>query len=435
MANAVSGVGTFDVTTLVSSLMSVEGGSQTLLVNQRTAEQTRLTALQSLNTQVASIRTAAEAIMGSALAPRAWVNRTATSSSTSVAATASATASTDGSLTFDVTSVAAAHRVLLGTGVSSTAVVGGGSMSITHADGTTATVDLSGASTLADVVGAINASSTAGVRASMVKVSDGTYRLSLAAPASGASGAFSVSGLEGTLGAVSVLTQGSDAALRLGSADGATITSSTNTFSDVLPGLSLTVSKAETGVTVSVGRDTTSMVAQVQTLVNAVNKALTTIDTQSTWDATAKKGGPLLGEQSAARVNDAMTASVLADVTGLAPLGIEVDRTGALTFDSTKLSAALRSTPDAAAATITAFATRAGVSAKDATQTVGGWLTSAVSGRQGRITSLTTRITDWDTRLAARKAELTRRYSALNTQLSTMNDQKSWLTGQIAKLG
>lgn len=434
MANAIDGVGTINVSTLVSSLMSVEGGQQTLLTNQRTTEQTRLTALQSLNTQVAAIRTAAESIIGSALAPRSWVNRSATSSSSTVAASVASTAPSDGSLTFDVISTAATHRVMLGSAVSASDTVGGGSLVITRADGTSTSLDLSGASTLTDVVNAINASSSAGVRASAIQVAPGSYRLSLAAAESGAAGAFTVTGLETTLGAATTTTQGTDAVLRIGAAETDTVRSSTNTFADLLPGLSVTVSKPEQGVTVSVGRDVTAMVGQVQTLVNAMNKALGTVDAQSTWDATTKKGGPLLGEASASRVADALTGSLLADVRALSPLGLGIDRNGSLTFDATKLTAALRSTPDATAAAITSFATRAGVTAKDATQTVGGWLTGAVKNRQARITTLSTRITDWDTRLAARKTELTRIYSKLNTELTTMNDQKSWLTSQIASL-
>jgi flagellar hook-associated protein 2 len=434
MANAIDGVGTINVSSLVSSLMSVEGGQQTLLTSQRTTEQTRLSALQGLNTQVAAIRTAAESIMGSALAPRAWVNRSATSSSSTVAASAVSTTPADGSLTFDVVSTAAAHRVLLGTAVSASDAVGGGSLVITRADGTSTSLDLSGASNLTDVVNAINASSSAGVRATAIQVAPGSFRLSLAAPETGAAGAFTVTGLESTLGAATTVAQGTDAVLRIGTAETDTVRSSSNTFTDLLPGLSVTVSKPEQGVTVSVGRDVTAMVGQVQTLVNAMNKALGTVDAQSSWDAATKKGGPLLGEASASRVADALTGSLLADVRTLSPLGIGIDRNGSLTFDATKLAAALRSTPDSTAAAITSFATRAGLTAKDATQTVGGWLTGAVKNRQARITSLSTRITDWDTRLAARKTELTRIYSKLNTELTTMNDQKSWLTSQIASL-
>jgi flagellar hook-associated protein 2 len=434
MANAIDGVGTINVSELVTSLMSVEGGQQKLLTNQRTSEQTRLGALQGLNTQMAAIRTSAESIIGSALAPRAWVNRVATSSSTSVAASTAATAPSDGAITFDVVSTAAAHRVLLGRAVSATDAVGGGSLSVARPDGTTATVDLSVASTLTEVVNAINSSSTAGVRASAVQLAPGSFRLSLAAPSSGSAGAFTATGLESTLGAATTVSQGADAVLRIGPADGDTVTSSTNTFADLLPGLSVTVSKPESGVTVSVGRDVSGMVAQVQSMVTAMNKTLSTIDTQSSWDAATKKGGPLLGEASASRAAGVLTSALLSDVRGLSPLGLGTDRNGALTFDAAALTAALKNDPDGAATAITSFATRVGVGARDATQTVGGWLTDAVRTRQSRITALSTRITDWDARLTARKAELTRIYSKLNTQLTSMNNQSTWLAGQLSQL-
>ena len=55
MANAIDGLGTINVSQLVTQLMSVEGGQQKLLTTKQANEKTALTALQSLNTQMLAI--------------------------------------------------------------------------------------------------------------------------------------------------------------------------------------------------------------------------------------------------------------------------------------------------------------------------------------------------------------------------------------------
>ena len=73
----------------------------------------------------------------------------------------------------------------------------------------------------------------------------------MTATSPGASSAFTLDGLDG-FSAMNVLTTGADAVISIGS-DPATayqITSPSNTFSGVVPGLSFTVGKVESGVTV-----------------------------------------------------------------------------------------------------------------------------------------------------------------------------------------
>ena len=433
MANAIDGIGTINVGTLVSQLMSVEGNSQTLLKNKQSAEQTRLTALQTLNTQVLAIRTAAEKIVGSLYSPKTtWDTQTASSSSSTVAATASASAQT-GTMTFDVLSTAATHRTLLSGAVSSAQALTNGPVTFTRADGTTSTIDLSAATTMSELVSTINASAPLGVKAIAVKISDDAYRLSLSASESGSGAAFTVAGLDPALGTSAVATQGADAVIKIGSADTDVVSSSTNTFTDVLPGLTFTVTKPETGVTVSVGRDTSTMTSQVQSLVGALNTALGTITSKSTYDTTTKAGGPFLGESVTRALSSDLANGVLGNGT-LADFGIQLDRYGKVAFDSAAFSKKAAADPDATVAAMTALATRVGTVAKKATDYGTGSLTTAISSRQSTVKSLTSSISEWDDRLARKKAALTAQFSALNTQLSKLNDQASWLSGQLGSL-
>lgn len=429
MANAIDGIGTINVAQLVNSLMSVEGGQQKLLQTKQTKEQTALTALQSLNTQTLAIRTAAETIVGSVLSPRAWSSTTASSSSATVAASTVASAQA-GELSFDVLQTAATHRVLVGAPVPSAQTLSNGTVTFTAADGSVSSVDLSNASTITDVVAAINAAGITGVSAIAVQVSPGLFRLGLNATTSGASGAFTVSGLEGSLGTPTVVSTGQDARIKIGPADTDVVTSPSNTFTDVMPGLTFTVSKPEAGVTVSVGRDTAGMTAQVKSVVDAMNSALTTITKQTAYNPTNKSGGPLLGDLLPVRLSGALSTATLGGGT-LAKYGIQLDRTGQLVFDSATFQSALASDPTGTSKAIADFATRVGKVARDATQFGTGWITSAITNRQSRITDLGKTISDWDTRLANQRSALTTQFASLNAQLTKMNNQAAWLSSQL----
>jgi flagellar hook-associated protein 2 len=433
MANAIDGIGTINVTQLVTQLMSVEGNTQTLLSKQQSKQQSALSALQSLNTNLAAVQTASEAMITSVLAPRTWAVNGVTSSSTAVTGTATASA-TPGSYSVDVLSVATAHKVLFGTPVSSTAAVGGGALTFS-VDGTDTTVDLSSATTLSDVASRINATSGLGVKASLLQVGTGTYRLQLSATTAGAAGTFTVTGASSALGDPSVIATGTDTAVRFGPGANDIATSTTTTVANLFPGLSFTVTKPENGVVLTVGQDTATMASQVGTLVDAVNAALSTVRKATAYNASTKSGGPLLGENLPSRIADSLTSSLFATAgRSLAGLGISVDRTGNLVLDSTKLTTALSSDPAATATAVQAFAARLGSVAHSATKYAGGTLTSAVTSRQSTIADLGKQISAWDTKLAAKKAQLTKQYSAVNTQLSQMSSQASWLSGQFTTL-
>jgi len=433
VANAVSGVGQIDVATLVNQLMTAEGNTQKLLQSQQSKAQSTLSAFQSMNTSVKAVQTAAETMISSVLSPKTWAVNTVSSSSTSVSGTATSTATT-GSYSFDVLSVATAHKELYTAAVGSTDAVGGGTMTITQG-GTAVNVDLSAAITMSDVVTAINKTSGLGVKASAVQVGPNAYRLQLAASSAGAAGQFTVSGTSAALGAPSVIATGADTQVKFGPGATDIATSTTNTISNLFNGMSFTVTKPETGVVLTVGQDTATMSTQVSTLVAAVNKALGGIAAGSAYNQTTKSGGPLLGEQLPSSIADKLTSSLFASTgASLTNLGISLNSTGSLVFDSAKFTTAMGSDAAGTISAIQAFATRLGTTAKTASDFSTGTITTAVQTRQSLVTSLGKQISDWDTRLAAKQAQLSKQYSALNTQLSQMASQASWLSGQFTTM-
>ena len=94
---------------------------------------------------------------------------------------------------------------------------------------------------------AINNTAALGVKASMVQVSPGQYKLQLESSTTGSGTDISVvdsSGAGSGFGGFSALRTGSDTVLHVGdAAAGFDITSSTATVKDVLPGVSITAVK------------------------------------------------------------------------------------------------------------------------------------------------------------------------------------------------
>lgn len=334
ISGAVSGI---DTASLINSLVSVQQNQQTLLKTQQSQQQKAVDTLGGLISSLGKLSTKAKALTDTS----AWKGASAASSSTGVTATATQTRAA--SFSFDVTSVARAHTLISKESVGSLSTkVADGPLSITKDDGSVVSV-ATGSGSLADVVAAVNAS-TAGITASAVQTSPGQYRLQLSAGKTGASSEFSVSGLSGFTG-TDVLTQGADAEISVGSnPDTAyTITSATNTFADVVPGLSFTVSRLETGVTVSSTVDGSAVADQMQSLVDSANEVLGAIETATAWNATTNSGGALVGDSTARTLQQSLLSLV---GTAGAP-GVSLNRNGRVTFDKAAFNAAFAADPDA----------------------------------------------------------------------------------------
>jgi len=434
--NAIEGLGTVNVSSLVSQLMQVEAQPRNILATQRDAVNQTNTAWQTLNTNFATLRTAAEKMVGikTSLTQPAWSVSSVTSSSTSVAGTASSGALT-GSYAIDVTQLAATHRLLFGTAVPTTTTAATGSSIDFTQNGTTTTLALTDTS-LAGVAAAINAKTDLGVRAALINTGAG-YRLQLSSSSSGAAGAFTVTGLTADIGVPTITATGADAQIRFGPGVDDVASAKTNTFTDVLPGVTFTVSKLETGVTLNVADDATAMGNQIKAIVDGINSARTFIGSQTAYDVKARKGAALTGESLPRELAAKLSAVVTNGVNGqsLSKIGIQVDRTGTVSFDQTKFAAALASPTVDTRGLATAFAKSVRDIAADASDVTKGTIASQIASGTTTLKRMDTALTNWDDRLASRRTALTRQYAALNVQLQSLQSQQSSLSGAIAKLG
>ncbi len=430
-----------DTSSLVSQLMQVEAATQNGIKSKVTAEQTNVKSLQELNAAFAALATsAADLAKVSAWNPVSVTSTIAGASTTLVSVTAGANAITS-PLSFTVGQTALTHRLSFATPAALTDVVTTGSTSvrIDHLDGTTQDID-TGDGTLAGLVSALNASGT-GVKASTVRLDDGTYRLSVTSVATGEESDFALTNTDGSplLGGPTVRA-GRDAEITIG-AD--VVHSASNTFTDIANGLSITLSPtitAGTTVDLDVAQDAAAMTASVKGIVDSINAALAKIDSLTAYNSTTKSSGPLAGDASVRALRNSLLTSIYpGDGTSLADEGIQLDRYGKLVFDADKFQAAYAADPSAVAAQFTTgavngFAARVQAVAKGASDSIDGTITASINGRNSSIRRMQDSIEAWDARLAVRRDALSRQFTAMETALQHMSSQANWLSSQLGSL-
>ncbi|HET9772849.1 MAG TPA: flagellar filament capping protein FliD, partial [Acidimicrobiia bacterium] len=269
---------------------------------------------------------------------------------------------TDGQLTVDGGPVVTVTSA--GAAVTSSLTGPNGTISAAFASGlrtgtaTVVNVDPGGGS-LSALVDAINATG-AGISAAAVKVGTSGYRLQISSTTTGAGSNISVdtTNLSGGVSEFATVQAGRDALIRIGEGAGAyDVTSSTDTITDLLPGVSVQLNSADpaTTVTVTVAQDGNALADKVAALVDAANGALSTIATNSTYDPETRKAGVLLADGNARRLADqvlnAISSAVGSSSLGSAgAVGISLVKDGTVSFDKAKFLAAYAADPAAVAA-------------------------------------------------------------------------------------
>jgi flagellar hook-associated protein 2 len=448
----VSGLKTTD---LINSLMSVEQVPQTLLKAKVSTTNSFISSLQTINGLVQSLATKA-----SAAAKAGSLDLfTATSSATNATVSAGASAAA-GSVSFTVGQTAGAQVGV--TAAMSSWSSAAAPLTFTKPDGTSTTVTPASGS-LDDTVTAINGSA-AGVTAT--KVAAGTdasgtklYRLQLTSTATGAANAFTLhrgTAADVTAGSApdvlaesgaAVVTKAADASVTLwaGTAAAQTITSATNAFTGLLPGVDVTVSKASTDpVTVTVGRDSSKAQAVASGLVDALNAVTAyygsntgvTSTTSPTNGTTSTTAGVLLGDATTRSAVQRLTSAMSTPVNGKSPssIGIVISKDGDFDFDAAVFQKALAADPVGTQAIMSGVAKTVSDAATAASDKYTGSITTAITGSQSVVKDLNTQIDSWTDRLTMRRATLQTQYAALETSLSKLQSQSSWLSGQLSAL-
>lgn len=439
---------------LINQLMQVEAMPQTMLKQKVTATQAFITALQGLNTRVSSLAEVAK----TAAKPESWQATSASSSVPSVKVTTSA-GSQPSTLSFTVDRLAKPQTSVSGNVTDLASYFPGGvPENLTIVSGpaekpTLVTVDLKGVTDLAGLATKLNAAGT-GITASVVKVSATESRLQLTGKATGDDAAFDihrgkVTAADLAAGASDLVVSRSTALVKAVDAqislwDGTPVTSASNTFSDVLAGVSFTVSAVEaTPVTVTTVRNDAALTKLASDLVGSIGVVLSEIASRTSTTTTTSAdgrtviaGGVLSGDSATRGIQQSITSAFSFPVDGISPseVGITITKDGAFTFDQAKFTEALGKDPEKVQRVVSGLGERVADAAKRISDPIDGTLTSKVKSQESFSKGLTEQVSDWDRRLEVRRSGLQRTYASLEVTLSGLQSQSSWLSGQLGSL-
>ncbi|HEV2888033.1 MAG TPA: flagellar filament capping protein FliD [Jatrophihabitans sp.] len=409
-----------DTASLISQLMTVAAQPQTQLKNQLSVQQNVLTAYQAINTKLTALQAAADAVKQAST----WAATKAVSSSTAVIASTTSAASSGSATTFDVIRLATAQ---ISTVAVSGAVVSSPTNGIDVVDSAGVTHHLALADGSATAVANAVNNAALGLRATVINTDSGQV-LQFTSTATGAGGAFSVSGLDT---APQTLVAAKDAQIAVGNpaAGGYTVSSSSNTFNNVIPGVTFSVGAVASAVTVTVSSDASAIGDKIKALVDAANATLTELGKDT------GKGAVL---ESNYQINS-ITARVLSTVShgsstgaSFASVGVQLTSAGALAFDATAFAGAYAADPaKAQASAATSLATALSTLAmQSSTQTLSPLINSGTS----QVGQLNKQIADWDTRLDSQRTAMQNKYAAMEVALQKLQSTSSYLTSALAAI-
>lgn len=430
----------FPTTDMIKATMAVERLPQQALQTRVAASKTFTTALQDLNSKIANATMSATAFSK----PGALNIFTAVSSSPKVTAVASDKAAA-GEIDIVVDRLASKHSAVTAS-MSSwpdspaalTLTVGGKPVTVTAAS-----------SSLDDVAAAVNGAKT-GVTATKVNAGDGSFRLQFTSEKTGADAAFDVAAADGasvfSAPGAAVIRQGKDASITLFAGTDAeqTVTSSTNTFEDLLPGVAVTVSEvSETPVSVSIGRDEAAASKKAGDLVTGLNSVFGFVQLKSalatTTDADGKSkvtGGVFASDSAVRTISQSLINAATYPVDGRSPssIGLELTKGGLITFNEAKFKEALAKDPagtEAMFAKISERVAKAGTTASDKHT---GQITARITNQESQVRNFNDQITNWETRLTKREASLKAMYAAMEVNLNKLNAQMSAISASVGAL-
>ncbi|TQV65057.1 MAG: hypothetical protein FNT29_02680 [Halothiobacillaceae bacterium] len=451
MAVTASGIGSgLDIQGIVSQLVQAEQQPKSDALNrQQSAITSRLSALGTLKGALSSFQSSVAALGNLST----FSTHAATSSNSIALSVAAGSSASAGSYTIDVQQLASAQKLISSGFASADTTVGTGTLTLSVGGASfDVTIDSSN-STLAGIRDAINkAGDNTGVSATIVNVDDGVggteSRLVLSASKTGAANTITVSasGGDGGLNALASanLTEQVAAKDAIIKVDGMNITRSSNTMSDAIDGLTLTLGGVATGVQVGVSTDTSQVKAALQGFVDSYNKMQGVMSGLGKYDPSTKQAGALVGDALLRNVQQQLRADLGSPVSSvssstvdtLMSVGVQFDRYGAMSLDSTKLSSVMG---DNLNPLVDLFQSSDGI----ATRTRSDLDLYLQSG--GIIDSQTSSLNDQKRRIDDQRLNLTNRMNALQTQLlkqfnamdavvSQYNSTGSYLTQVLAGL-
>lgn len=434
------GIGSgLDAESLVTQLMAIERQPITQLNTKESGIKAKLSAYGTLRSTIDSLKTAAD-VLGDANKLSAFK---ATPVDTTIATATANGSAAAGSYSIHVIRLATTEKQGSATNFTgSSDTLGAGTLAIT-VGGTTTNVTLTSASaTLADVRDAIN-SSTAGVTANIITGDAGT-KLVLSAKDSGKN--ISIIATDDNLGDSGDFAKLSTFNL-IGTAaqsaqveiDGVLVTSNSNTVTNVLGGLTLTLAKEGT-TTLTVARDSSTVKTAVDNFIKAYNDLQTQAKTLTQYDAATKTASTLTGDTLVRNIQSQLYETISQIPSGIAgvysrlsDLGISIQSGGKLALDASKLQKAIDTNFDGVVSVLTAYGSAFESKTTQMTAT-SGMLTGKTDSLNSFLRDISNRRTALEQRMEMIEKRYRAQFTALDTLVSSMKTTSNYLSQQLAAL-
>jgi flagellar hook-associated protein 2 len=443
-----------DVSSLVQQVLSESSGQLTEWQNEQSTLQTQASDLTSINSDLGNLATAVQAL--SDPVGGAFSGMTASSSDDNVlTATAGSSAS------------AGVHQIVVSslatTGSVYTNVFSGGptasflptnstggeiDLQIGGSGGTTHQIMITPGSndTLNTLASYINQQNW-GVTANVITDATGS-RLALMSQSTGSTGALAITSNNTSL----VFNTPADVTNASLTIDGIPYSSTTNTITGAIPGLTLNLAGASPNETVelTVGGNTSQVSDAINNFVSAYNQVINDINQQFTVDPTSNMEGPLGSDTSLRSLQSSLMNDVTYSISGndglvnLASLGINMNDDGTLTVGTNAqgqtLSQVLASNPTAVQnffqnATSTGFANSFNADLTNLTDPTEGVLNVDLAQNQSEQQDLSNSISNFQDQLNTEQQQLTQEYSQVNASLQEYPLLLQQVTETLATMG
>lgn len=428
------------------------------LTKKKGSLNTKFTDLTTVSTKVAALQSAAQALRLSTSFDRT----TASVSDATVLSVSASSSATAGTYSVRVLQLAQSHQVVskAAKAVSSatTDIVSGGSAAFTFRVGSGAnqTVTLGSTGTLTDLRDQIN-NVGAGVTASLINTGTEaapSYRLALSSNTTGSANAVTIVAdgtdldlLNGSgTGGVDTLAAAQNAQIQIGdqALNPLPIERSSNTVSDAITGVTLTLTKTTgTGtVQVNLSQDVNAIKTNIKALATAYNEVVKFINERTTYNVATKEGGVFFNESSVRTVLSQLRTALSSTPSGattfssLGQIGFKTERDGTITVDEGQLSTALSTSYSGVKALLSNQGAVTGLAqsvttAVDALNDVsGGALTLRKNGLTSEISRIGDDIARQEDSVTRYEERLRKQFAALDGLLRQLQGQSGFLQAQ-----
>ena len=439
-----SGIGSgLNVSQIVTALMDVEKGPLNSINKSISKDNAQISAYGSISSQISSFQSSIAGLTTSSTIKAT----TASSSSAGVLSVSNDGTALTGE--YKITNVTLASPQVITSNIDTSAYT-----SINSSIGTTGSITISGTTitptsyTVAGLVEAINNANISGISATVANLGTSAapdYQIRIVNTSDTA--------------ATIALSAGNDfSGLAFTSADavagsltinGTTVARSSNTISDLIPGL--TINLVGTGnSTITVAQDNSALSSKISAFVTAFNALDKSLKDISSYDATAKKGAALYGDAAIVglrrEIRSIITSTLGVDSTTsynrLSQVGVSFKTDGTLSLDSTVLNTAISTNFNKVAKLFSGtgvstdslglhgFAYQLNTVLTTATG-IDGSITNRKSSLQSDIRRLQARAEQEQLRLADLQQMYQKQYTALDRTVSSLNSMASYLTNQF----